>query len=147
MKKLFSILMALCIAFSLSATASAESIPYAGGSGTEEDPYQIATAEQLLALSAAVNDGSVNGYPGVFFAICGSPRGMFAGGCGISAKKAMCPGGQPPPFSRLRSFFQALPHKMKHQPIEHGGNRHGKDHLRADAGRRAVVLCPCGTGR
>ena len=66
MKKLFSILLALCIAFSLSATASAESIPYAGGSGTEEDPYQIATAEQLLALSAAVNDGSVNGYPGVF---------------------------------------------------------------------------------
>ena len=40
---------------------------FAGGSGTEEDPWQIATAEQLLALSAAVNDGSVNGYPGQFF--------------------------------------------------------------------------------
>ncbi len=69
MKKLFPILLALCIAFSLSAAASAETIPYAGGNGTEEDPYQIATAEQLLALSAAVNDGSVNGYPGVFFAL------------------------------------------------------------------------------
>ena len=42
---------------------------FAGGSGTEDDPYQIATAEQLLALSATVNDGSANGYPGQFFAL------------------------------------------------------------------------------
>ncbi len=69
MKKLFSILLALCMAFSLCAAASAEALPYAGGSGTEEDPYQIATAEQLLALSAAVNDGSAGGYPGAFFVL------------------------------------------------------------------------------
>ena len=69
MKKLFSILLALCMAFSLCVAASAEASPYAGGSGTEEDPYQIATAEQLLALSAAVNDGSAGGYPGAFFVL------------------------------------------------------------------------------
>lgn len=69
MKKLFSILLALCMAFSLCVTASAEALPYAGGSGTEEDPYQIATAEQLLALSAAVNNGSAGGYPGAFFVL------------------------------------------------------------------------------
>ncbi len=69
MKKLFSILLALCMAFSLCVAASAESSAYAGGSGTEEDPYQIATAEQLLALSAAVNDGSAGGYPGAFFVL------------------------------------------------------------------------------
>ncbi len=69
MKKLFSILLALCMAFSLCVTVSAEALPYAGGSGTEEDPYQIATAEQLLALSAAVNNGSAGGYPGAFFVL------------------------------------------------------------------------------
>ena len=69
MKKLFSILLALCMALSLCVAACAETSPYAGGSGTEEDPYQIATAEQLLALSAAVNDGSANGYPGAFFVL------------------------------------------------------------------------------
>ena len=42
---------------------------FAGGSGTAEDPWQIATAEQLLALSASVNDGSVYGYPGQFFVL------------------------------------------------------------------------------
>lgn len=30
---------------------------FAGGSGTESDPYQIATAEQLAKLSKDVNDG------------------------------------------------------------------------------------------
>ena len=68
MKKLFSILLALTLALGMNA-AFAESSPYAGGTGTAEDPYQIATAEQLLALSAAVNDGSVNGYPGTCFVL------------------------------------------------------------------------------
>ena len=68
MKKLFSILLALTLALGMNA-AFAESSPYAGGTGTAEDPYQIATAEQLLALSAAVNDGSVNGYPGTYFVL------------------------------------------------------------------------------
>lgn len=69
MKKLFSILLALCMALSLCVAASAEALPYAGGSGTEDDPFQIANVEQLLALSAAVNDGSANGYPGTFFVL------------------------------------------------------------------------------
>ena len=69
MKKLFSILLALCMALSLCVAASAEASPYAAGKGTEEDPFQIANAEQLLALSAAVNDGSANGYPGTFFVL------------------------------------------------------------------------------
>ena len=68
MKKLISILLALTLALGLCAV-SAETTPFAGGAGTETDPYLIATAEQLLALSAAVNDGSANGYPGVFFAL------------------------------------------------------------------------------
>ncbi len=68
MKKLFSILLALTLALGINA-AFAESSPYAGGTGTAEDPYRIATAEQLLALSAAVNDGSVNGYPGTCFVL------------------------------------------------------------------------------
>ena len=68
MKKLFSILLALTLALGMNA-AFAESSPYAGGTGTAEDPYRIATAEQLLALSAAVNDGSVNGYPGTCFVL------------------------------------------------------------------------------
>ena len=49
-------------------TAAAESV-FAGGNGTAEDPWQIATAEQLLALSASVNDGSAYGYPGQFFVL------------------------------------------------------------------------------
>jgi The GLUG motif. len=68
MKKLLLVLLALALALGLCA-ASAESAPYAGGSGTEADPYQIATADQLAALASAVNDGSANGYPGVFFAL------------------------------------------------------------------------------
>ena len=68
MKKLFSILLALTLALGMNA-AFAESSPYAGGTGTAEDPYRIATAEQLLALSAAVNGGSAGGYYGACFAL------------------------------------------------------------------------------
>jgi hypothetical protein len=68
MKKLLSTLLALMLALSLNA-AFAENSPFAGGAGTEADPYQIATADQLLALSAAVNDGSANGYYGTCFVL------------------------------------------------------------------------------
>ena len=68
MKKLFSILLALTLALGMNA-AFAESSPYAGGTGAAENPYRIATAEQLLALSAAVNDGSAGGYYGACFAL------------------------------------------------------------------------------
>lgn len=69
MKKLLSILLAACLLLSVCCLALAEESPFAGGTGTAEDPWQIATAEQLLALSAAVNDGSANGYPGKFFVL------------------------------------------------------------------------------
>ena len=68
MKKLLSTLLALMLALSLNA-AFAENSPFAGGAGTEADPYQIAAADQLLALSAAVNDGSANGYYGTCFVL------------------------------------------------------------------------------
>jgi len=64
MKKLISVLLALCLALALCAFASAEASVFAGGSGTEDDPYQIATLEQFLAFAASVNDGSAQGYPG-----------------------------------------------------------------------------------
>ena len=69
MKKFLSLFLSLCLAIGLCAFASADEPIFAGGSGTEDDPYQIATADQLLALSATVNDGSANGYPGQFFVL------------------------------------------------------------------------------
>lgn len=69
MKKLLSILLALMLALSLNAAFAESSSPFAGGTGTEADPYQIATADQLLALSASVNDGSAGGYYGTFFVL------------------------------------------------------------------------------
>lgn len=69
-KKLAGILLALCLILSLlpmaalAAPAAPEGIwteyaadAFAGGSGTEEDPYQIATPEQLAKLAADVNTG------------------------------------------------------------------------------------------
>ncbi len=38
---------------------------FAGGTGTKEDPYQIATAEQLAGLAQDVNEG--NAYTDVYF--------------------------------------------------------------------------------
>ena len=58
MKKRISVLLALCLALALCAFAFAEASIFAGGSGTEDDPYQIATLEQFLAFAASVNDGS-----------------------------------------------------------------------------------------
>ena len=69
MKKFLSLFLALCLMAGLSAFASADEAVFAGGSGTAEDPYQIATAEQLAAFSATVNDGSANGYPGQYFVL------------------------------------------------------------------------------
>ena len=69
MKKLLSILLSALMALSSCPPVLAEESPFAGGTGTADDPWQIATAEQLLALSAAVNDGSVGGYPGQYFAL------------------------------------------------------------------------------
>ena len=39
---------------------------FAGGTGTEEDPFVIETEEQFRAFADSVNDGSAGGYPGVF---------------------------------------------------------------------------------
>ena len=69
MKKLTSLLLALSLMLAMCAVASAETKIFAGGAGTEDDPYQIATAEQLLALAATVNDGSAQGYPGQYFVL------------------------------------------------------------------------------
>ena len=69
MKKFLSLFLTLCLMTGLSAFASADEAVFAGGSGTAEDPYQIATAEQLAALSVTVNDGSANGYPGQYFVL------------------------------------------------------------------------------
>ena len=69
MKKLYSMLLALCLMMAMCAFASAEATLFVDGSGTEDDPYQIATVDQLLALSETVNDGSAQGYPGQYFAL------------------------------------------------------------------------------
>ena len=69
MKKLTSMLLCLCLMLAMCAVATAEASIFAGGAGTEDDPWQIATAEQLMALSATVNDGSAQGYPGQYFAL------------------------------------------------------------------------------
>ena len=69
MKKLCSMFLALCLMLAICAFASAEATLFDRGSGTEDDPYQIATVGQLLALSETVNDGSAQGYPGQFFVL------------------------------------------------------------------------------
>ena len=69
MKKRFLIPLTLCFGLGLCSLAMAQENPYAGGAGTEEDPYQITTAEQLTALSEAVNNGSAQGYPGQYFVL------------------------------------------------------------------------------
>ena len=69
MKKVFSLVLAMCLMLGMGISGSAESSLFAGGTGTAEDPYLISTADQLLALSATVNDGSAQGYPGQFFSL------------------------------------------------------------------------------
>ncbi|MCM1194227.1 MAG: hypothetical protein NC389_17615 [Acetatifactor muris] len=41
-------------------------VGFAGGSGTEEDPYQIGDVSQLVAFANSVNDGSRGGHYGEF---------------------------------------------------------------------------------
>ena len=69
MKKLLSLLLAACVLVCVCASASADAGIFAGGSGTEEDPYQIATADQLVAFAASVNDGSAKVYGGQFIVL------------------------------------------------------------------------------
>ena len=67
-EKLSGLLLAVCMAFIMAPiTARADvttekwtdfaAADFAGGSGTREEPYQIATAEQLAKLAADVNSG------------------------------------------------------------------------------------------
>lgn len=73
MKRLSKILSLLCmLAMALGClglTTLAEESAFAGGSGTEADPWQIETADQLAYLAATVNDGSCGGYAGQYFVL------------------------------------------------------------------------------
>ena len=79
--KLLSLVLALCCAVAIIPTvAMATEVEgvwtdyaasaFAGGSGTEEDPYQIATAEQLALLASDINSGVKNlDHSGEYFVI------------------------------------------------------------------------------
>ena len=70
LRKTLSLLCVLAMALAcLSVPALAEETAFAGGSGTEEDPWQIETVEQLAYLASTVNDGSKSGYMGAYFAL------------------------------------------------------------------------------
>ena len=47
----------------------AEESLFAGGSGTEEDPWQIETVDQFLAFAKSVNNGSTVGYAGQYLVL------------------------------------------------------------------------------
>lgn len=77
-RKFWAVLLTVCMVFCMAPTAAfaAGNVPdtvwtdyaaadFAGGTGTEADPYQIATAEQLAKLSKEVSEG--NEYQGMFF--------------------------------------------------------------------------------
>ncbi|MBQ8894646.1 MAG: dockerin type I repeat-containing protein [Clostridia bacterium] len=66
MKKLFALLMSFAMVLSMAVFASAEEVPFAG-SGTEEDPYIIATVADLTALSDAINSDADGVYYGAYF--------------------------------------------------------------------------------
>lgn len=79
-RKFWAVLLTVCMVFCMAPTAAfaAGNVPdtvwtdyaaadFAGGTGTEADPYQIATAEQLAKLSKDVSEG--NEYQGMFFEI------------------------------------------------------------------------------
>ena len=65
--RIFTLLMALLC---LPMVGWGQSPTYGGGSGTEADPYQISTTEQLKALAEAVNDGE--SYDNVYFKLTSS---------------------------------------------------------------------------
>lgn len=69
MKKAVSVFLTLCMLCGMSTLSYAEENMFAGGSGTEEDPYQIATLEQMLSFAESVNDGSAEGWPGQYFVL------------------------------------------------------------------------------
>lgn len=79
-RRLGAVLLAVCMVFCMvpAAAFAAGNVPdtvwtdyaaadFAGGTGTEADPYQIATAEQLAKLSKDVSEG--NKYQRMFFEI------------------------------------------------------------------------------
>lgn len=47
----------------------AEDSIFAGGSGTEDDPWRVETVDQFLAFAQSVNDGSAAGYAGQFIVL------------------------------------------------------------------------------
>lgn len=51
------------------AAGSGADVLFAGGSGTEEEPYEIENAEQLCAFRDSVNDGSCGGYAGEYICL------------------------------------------------------------------------------
>lgn len=68
LRKSLSLLCALAMALAcLSIPALAEETAFAGGSGTADAPWQIASVDQLAYLAATVNDGSKSGYMGAYF--------------------------------------------------------------------------------
>lgn len=68
LRKILSLLCALTMVLTfLSLPALAEETAFAGGSGTADDPWQIASADQLAYLPATVNDGSKSSYMGAYF--------------------------------------------------------------------------------
>lgn len=82
-RRLGAVLLAVCMVFCMvpAAAFAAGNVPdtvwtdyaaadFAGGAGTEADPYQIATAEQLAKLSKDVSGG--NRYQGKFFELTGN---------------------------------------------------------------------------
>lgn len=70
LRKSLSLFCALAMALTfLSIPALAEETAFAGGSGTADDPWQIASVDQLAYLAATVNDGSKSGYMGAYFVL------------------------------------------------------------------------------
>lgn len=68
MKKWISVVSAALMLAMLCMTAFAEEI-FAAGSGTQDDPWQIANLEQLQAFADSVNDGSKSGYAGQYITL------------------------------------------------------------------------------
>lgn len=70
LRKSRSLFCALAMALAcLSIPALAEETAFAGGSGTADAPWQIASVDQLAYLVATVNDGSKSGYMGAYFVL------------------------------------------------------------------------------
>lgn len=55
------------VASSAVVSTAAANTNYEGGSGTQEDPYQIGSVKSLLAFASNVNDGSQGGYADSYF--------------------------------------------------------------------------------